>query len=62
MITTFVVVMALALSIFTYNKGLPFSIRSAFFPLLGDRVWGWWGHVIDTLAVFASLQLSTDST
>ncbi|WP_275285780.1 BCCT family transporter [Halomonas elongata] len=49
------VVMALALSIFTYNKGLPFSIRSAFFPILGDRVWGWWGHVIDILAVFSTL-------
>ncbi|MES3676459.1 BCCT family transporter [Halomonas elongata] len=49
------VVMALALSIFTYNKGLPFSIRSAFFPILGERVWGWWGHAIDILAVFSTL-------
>ncbi|NAW33622.1 BCCT family transporter [Halomonas alimentaria] len=49
------VVMALALALFTYNKGLPFSIRSAFFPILGDRVWGWWGHVIDILAVFSTL-------
>ncbi|MCE8037549.1 BCCT family transporter [Halomonas sp. MCCC 1A11062] len=49
------VVMALALAIFTYNKGLPFSIRSAFFPILGERVWGWWGHVIDILAVFSTL-------
>ncbi len=48
-------VMALALAIFTYNKGLPFSIRSVFFPILGDRVWGWWGHVIDILAVFSTL-------
>lgn len=49
------VVMALALSIFTYNKGLPFSIRSAFFPILGERVWGWPGHLIDILAVFSTL-------
>jgi len=49
------VVMALALALFTYNKGLPFSIRSAFFPILGDRVWGWWGHMIDILAVFSTL-------
>ncbi|MGP9767127.1 BCCT family transporter [Halomonas sp. AOP13-D3-9] len=49
------VVMALGLGIFTYNKGLPFSIRSAFFPILGDRVWGWWGHAIDILAVFSTL-------
>lgn len=49
------IVMALALGLFTYNKGLPFSIRSAFFPILGERVWGWWGHVIDILAVFSTL-------
>ncbi|MGP9806862.1 BCCT family transporter [Halomonas sp. AOP12-C2-37] len=49
------VVMALGLGLFTYNKGLPFSIRSVFFPILGDRVWGWWGHVIDILAVFSTL-------
>ena len=47
--------MGLALAFFTYNKGLPLTIRSCFFPLLGDRVWGWSGHVIDTLAVLATL-------
>ena len=49
------VIMALGLGIFTYNKGLPFSIRSVFFPILGDRVWGWWGDLIDILAVFSTL-------
>jgi BCCT family betaine/carnitine transporter len=48
-------VVALALAFFTYNRGLPLTIRSAFYPILGDRVWGWPGHVIDTLAVFATL-------
>jgi len=48
-------VLALALALFSYNKGLPLTIRSAFHPLFGDRVWGWTGHVIDTLAVFATL-------
>jgi len=48
-------VVALALALFSYNKGLPLSIRSAFYPILGERVWGWWGHVIDTVAVFATL-------
>jgi len=41
--------------LFSYNKGLPLTLRSAFYPLLGERVWGWWGHIIDTLAVFATL-------
>ncbi|EAQ13570.1 BCCT family betaine/carnitine transporter [Maritimibacter alkaliphilus HTCC2654] len=48
-------VVALSLALFSYNKGLPLSIRSAFYPILGDRVWGWWGHIIDVLAVFATL-------
>ncbi|MGB0671392.1 MAG: BCCT family transporter [Rhodospirillales bacterium] len=48
-------VVALALAFFCYNRGLPLTIRSAFYPLLGDRVWGWFGHIIDTLAVFATL-------
>lgn len=44
----------LALAFFTFNKGLPLSIRSCFFPLLGERVWGWPGHLIDILAVIAT--------
>ena len=48
-------VVGLALALFTYNKGLPLTIRSAFYPIFGERVWGWTGHVIDTLAVFATL-------
>ncbi|MEZ5739802.1 MAG: BCCT family transporter [Burkholderiaceae bacterium] len=48
-------VVALSLAFFTYNRGLPLTLRSAFYPLLGERVWGWMGHVIDTLAVFATL-------
>ncbi|MEE4637811.1 MAG: BCCT family transporter [Wenzhouxiangella sp.] len=48
-------VVALSLAFFTYNKGLPLTIRSCFYPLLGDRVWGWMGDVIDTLAVLATI-------
>ena len=48
-------VVALALALFSFNKGLPLTIRSAFYPIFGERVWGWVGHVIDTLAVFATL-------
>ena len=48
-------VVGLSLAFFTYNKGLPLTIRSAFYPLLGERVWGPFGHVIDTLAVLATM-------
>ena len=48
-------VVALALAFFSFNRGLPLTLRSAFYPLLGERVWGWWGHLIDITAVFATL-------
>ncbi|GEA59941.1 BCCT family transporter [Vibrio comitans] len=48
-------VVALSLAFFAYNKGLPLSIRSIFYPILGDRAWGWPGHIVDILAVLATL-------
>ncbi|WP_290613597.1 BCCT family transporter [Arsukibacterium sp. UBA3155] len=48
-------ILALGLALFSFNKGLPLTIRSVFYPLLGERVWGWPGHIIDILAVFATL-------
>src|SRR5690554_6689960 len=48
-------IVALALALFSFNKGLPLTMRSVFYPILGERVWGWPGHVIDILAVFATL-------
>jgi betaine/carnitine transporter, BCCT family len=48
-------VVALSLAFFTYNKGLPLTIRSAFFPFIKDRSWGWFGHVIDVVAVMATI-------
>lgn len=48
-------VLALGLAIFSFNKGLPLTIRSVFYPILGERIWGWPGHVIDVLAVMATL-------
>ncbi|ADC70540.1 MULTISPECIES: BCCT family transporter [unclassified Thioalkalivibrio] len=48
-------VVGLALAFFAFNKGLPLTIRSAFYPIFGERIWGPLGHVIDTLAVLATL-------
>ncbi|PKH06909.1 BCCT family transporter [Moritella sp. Urea-trap-13] len=48
-------VVALSLAFFSYNKGLPLSMRSVFYPILGDRTWGWAGHIVDILAVIATL-------
>ncbi|MBE0481879.1 MAG: BCCT family transporter [Bacterioplanes sp.] len=48
-------ILALGLALFSFNKGLPLTIRSIFYPLLGERVWGWPGHIIDIVAVLATL-------
>ena len=48
-------IVGLSLGFFAHNKGLPLSIRSAFYPLLGDRVWGWPGHIIDLFAVVSTI-------
>jgi len=46
---------ALSLAFFSFNKGLPLSIRTAFYPLLGERIYGWPGNIIDILATVATL-------
>jgi len=46
---------SLGLAFFAYNRGLPLTIRSVFYPLLGDRIYGWWGNIIDILSVLATL-------
>lgn len=48
-------IVALSLAFFAFNRGLPLSFRSIFYPVLGDRIEGWIGDVIDTLAVLATL-------
>ncbi|MCG8683460.1 MAG: BCCT family transporter [Desulfobacterales bacterium] len=48
-------VVALALGFFAFNKNLPLTIRSCFFPLLGEKTWGWAGHIIDVIAVVATI-------
>lgn len=46
---------ALALAFFSFNKGQPLSIRTIFYPLLGDKIQGGWGNLIDILATVATL-------
>ncbi|CAM4338882.1 BCCT family transporter [Palleronia rufa] len=48
-------VVALSLAYFHFRMGLPLSIRSALYPLIGDRIYGVWGDVVDILAVFGTM-------
>ena len=47
--------LGLCVAYFSFNRKLPLSVRSVFTPLLGDRIYGWPGHVIDVLATIATL-------
>lgn len=38
-----------------YTKGLPFKFSSAFYYVIGDRIHGIWGKILDIFAVFATL-------
>lgn len=49
------VIIGLALAYFTFNKKLPLTVRSLFYPLIGDRIYGPIGNAIDVLAVVATL-------
>jgi len=44
-----------SLAFFSFNRGLPLTFRSIFWPVLGERIYGWAGHLIDILTVFATL-------
>ncbi|MDP3966814.1 MAG: BCCT family transporter [Nocardioides sp.] len=49
------VVVGLAIAYSVHRKGRPVSIRWALEPLLGDKVKGWVGDVIDVIAIVGTL-------
>jgi choline/glycine/proline betaine transport protein len=48
-------IVGVALAFFTYNKKLPLTIRSVFYPLFGEKIYGPIGNIIDTISVIATL-------
>jgi choline/glycine/proline betaine transport protein len=48
-------IVGLGLAFFAYNRGLPLTVRSIFYPILGNRIYGFWGNIIDVLSVLATL-------
>ena len=48
-------IVALALAYFHFRRGLPLSIRSTLYPLIGEKIYGRWGHTVDILAVFGTM-------
>jgi choline/glycine/proline betaine transport protein len=49
------IIVGLALAYFAFRRGLPLTIRSALYPLIGDRIYGPIGHAIDIFAVLGTM-------
>lgn len=49
------VLVGLCLAYFGFRKKLPLTMRSTLYPILGERIYGPWGHLVDLLAVFGSV-------
>jgi len=49
------VVVGLLLAFVCYRQGLPMTVRSCFYPLIGDKIYGWMGDVIDVLSVVGTM-------
>jgi BCCT family betaine/carnitine transporter len=45
----------LGMAYFTLNQGLPMAPRSVLYPVFGNRAWGWPGHIVDLLAILATV-------
>jgi len=49
------VIVGLLLAFMTFRKGMPMTMKSCFYPLIGDRIYGWIGDAIDTLSIITTL-------
>lgn len=49
------VIVGLLLAYVSHRNGLPMTVRSCFYPLLGDHVYGLIGDIIDTLSVVGTM-------
>ena len=48
-------VVALTLAYFAFRHGLPLSMRSTLYPLIGDKIYGPIGHAVDVFAILGTL-------
>lgn len=48
-------IVALVLAYFSYRHNLPLTLRSALFPLIGERIYRWPGHLVDVFAVVSTV-------
>jgi choline/glycine/proline betaine transport protein len=48
-------IVALVLAYFSYRHNLPLTLRSALYPLIGERIYQWPGHLVDVFAVVSTV-------
>jgi choline/glycine/proline betaine transport protein len=48
-------IVALVLAYFSYRHNLPLTLRSALYPLIGDKIYKWPGHLVDVFAVVSTV-------
>lgn len=48
-------VVGLSLAYFAFRHGLPLSIRSTLYPLIGDKIYGPIGHTVDVFAILGTM-------
>ncbi len=48
-------IVALVLAYFSYRHNLPLTLRSALYPLIGDKIYQWPGHLVDVFAVVSTV-------
>jgi choline/glycine/proline betaine transport protein len=48
-------IVALVLAYFSYRHHLPLTLRSALYPLIGEKIYQWPGHLVDVFAVVSTV-------
>ena len=48
-------IVALILAFFSYRHGLPLTLRSALYPMIGERIYGPLGHMVDVFAIIGTV-------
>lgn len=49
------VIIGLMLAFMTFRKGMPMTMKTCFYPLIGDRIYGWIGDAVDILSIITTL-------
>ena len=48
----------LVLALMSHREGLPMTMKSCFYPLMGDRIFGWMGDLIDVTSIMTTMLVS----